>query len=661
LAIVQASRALAAGLSVDQLLAGRWVAEERPQWSPDGSRIVFVSSVSGSPELWGIDVASGALERLTVGMGGVGHLATFLPQSSPDGSAIAYVSTKSGADEIWLWHADGRPDTQLTRLGARIEAFGWSPDSRSIVTTSNCYGVFDIYRVDVETGDTARLTQDRRYEVYPSFTPDGAHILYVRLNEAWTDHEVLRVDGDGANASVIQRDTDFFDYHYGRSFGTPLVSPDGSSFLFRSHRSGWINIWAAPIDGGEPRQIAAADADQSDAAWSPDGRSIAYVENHNGTLDLRVVDARGGDPAVVVAPETGVCGGPSWSPDGRQLSYLFGTPTASTDVWTVELATGARRRLTRTMLGGGVADQLVAPEKIVYESFDGLPIHAYLYRPRGPVTERLPGIMWVHGGPTSQFLDTFQPQVQFFVQAGYVVLLPNIRGSSGYGRRFEDLNNGDWGHDDLRDAIAGAEYLRTLPEVDAGHIAITGTSYGGILSMDAVAFAPPGVFQAAIPCSGYGDFLHMTDEQELRHIKLLEFELGRLPEAEATYRRSSSIYALAAATTPCFLIHGEGRYPGSSSSRDVAAVLEANYKPFWYKVFPGETYYVASTANVRQMLADMRAFFDFYLKGIPHQMPDTVTRPLTHMSGVVTQSSRPPSTRQGRYDGVVAPPRDVAQ
>ncbi|MBV9358992.1 MAG: hypothetical protein JO023_26080, partial [Chloroflexi bacterium] len=114
------------------------------------------------------------------------------------------------------------------------------------------------------------------------------------------------------------------------------------------------------------------------------------------------------------------------------------------------------------------------------------------------------------------------------------------------------------------------------------------------------------------------------------------------------------------ATTPCFLIHGEGRYPGSSASRDFAAALEANYKPFWYRAYPDETYYVASPANVRQMLLDMRAFFDFYLKGIPHQMPDSVSRPLTHMSGVVAQSSRPPSTRPGAHDGV-APPRDVAQ
>src|SRR5262249_15523022 len=122
----------------------------------------------------------------------------------------------------------------------------------------------------------------------------------------------------------------------------------------------------------------------------------------------------------------------------------------------------------------------------------------------------------------------------------------------------------------------------------------------------------------------------------------------------------SAIYALAEATTPCFLIHGEGRYPGSSSSRDFAAVLEANYKPFWYKAYPGETYYVASPANVRQMLLDMRAFFDFDLKGIPHAMPDTVTRPLTHMSGIVAQTGRPPSTRRNGGDGLTQPPPDVA-
>ncbi|HMO59444.1 MAG TPA: S9 family peptidase, partial [Roseiflexaceae bacterium] len=621
-------------LTIDQLLAIRALGGvEGPQWSPDGTVIAFPSSLGGAPEIWGVDATTSALTPLTSGMGGVGHLAVAMPQWSPDGTMIAYVSAKTGSDEIWLWYADGRAAHRLTGLGARIEAFAWSPDSATLALAGNARGTFDIYRVAVAGGKTTRLTNDTRYEVYPTFTPDGAAILYVRLSDSWLDHEVVRIAADGSGATVILTDENFFDYHYGRSFGTPKVSPDGSAFLFRSHRSGWINIWLAPLNGGAPRQIAAAEADQSDAAWSPDGRWIAYVENHNGTQQLRRVAAGGGTPEIVVAPPIGVVAVPAWSPDGRQLAYLYGSPTTPNDLWCVAAVGGTPRRLTHSV-HGGIAARLVEPQKVVYTSFDGLPIHAYLYAPADAMPGSCPGIMWIHGGPTSQFMDNFQAQVQYFVSQGYALLLPNVRGSSGYGREFEDLNNGDWGHGDLKDVLAGVEFLKSLPFVDGEHIGITGTSYGGIMTMSAVAFVP-GVFQAAISCSGYGDFVHMADEQELRHIKLLEFELGKLPEAEAVYRRCSSIYSVAQATTPCFVLHGIGQYPGSAAGREFALALERNYKPFWYKTYPGETYYVAKPANVRRMLLDMQAFFDQYLKGIPHNLPDDGSRPLTHLIGVV--------------------------
>ncbi|MBI5029053.1 MAG: S9 family peptidase [Chloroflexi bacterium] len=650
-----------AKLTIDQILAIKaHGGVEQPRWSPDGSQIVFISGLGGATELWSADPASGLLKQLTVGMGGVGHLAVFMPQWSPNGEYVAYVSAKTGVDEIWLYARDGSADRQLTCLGGRIEAFSWSPDSQSIALTSNCFGAFDIFRVNVADGATARLTNGTNYDVYPWFTPDGK-ILFVRLNDAWTDHDVILMNADGSNPCIVLTDRNFFDYHYGRTFNYPKVSPDGKTFLFRSHRSGWINVWAAPVEGGgAPCQIAPAEADQSDAMWSPDGSQIAYIENHNGTLDLRVVSVQGGAPRVLVAPSVGSCTVPSWSPDGKQLTYLFGTPTSPNDVWTVDAATGATRQLTHSMLGGGVKDRIVAPKKIAYKTFDGLMINAYLYTPPAPLNgQRYPGIMWIHGGPTSQYMDTFQANVQFFTQQGYVVLLPNIRGSSGYGRHFEDLNDRDWGHGDLQDVIAGVEYLKTLDMIDSNNIGITGTSYGGIMSMDAVAFTQ-NVFQAAIPCSGYGNFMHMADEQELRHIKLLEYEFGKLPEAEAIYRYCSPIFSVAQATTPCFLIHGEGRYPGSSSSRDFALALEMAYKPFWYKSYPGETYYVASPANVKQMLGDMKDFFDLYLKHIPYNRPDDGRRPLTHLSGVGNGARTVPVSNRVVNNGVITPSRDVA-
>src|SRR5262249_23492728 len=152
-------------------------------------------------------------------------------------------------------------------------------------------------------------------------------------------------------------------------------------------------------------------------------------------------------------------------------------------------------------------------------------------------------------------------------------------------------------------------------------------------------------------------------EQELRHIKLLEYELGDPVRDDDVYRYVSPIFHLKDATTPCFLIQGEGRYPGSSSAIDFGLALEALYKPFWYKAYPGETYYVANPANLKQQLRDMLDFFNLYLKGIPFQRPDDGSRPLTHLSGTPVASGA--SRRRGGLGLEAgpargAPPPDVA-
>jgi dipeptidyl aminopeptidase/acylaminoacyl peptidase len=610
-------------ISVDQLLSITSIpGSETPRWLPDGSGIVAASGLGGGIDLWSFAPDTGRPSRLSVGMGSVGHLAAFLFQPSPDGKWIAYVSAKSGSYEVWLWSADGEPDRQLTRLGAAIESLAWAPDSSALAISANRHGVYDVYRIDLPDGQVHRVTSDARYEVYATFTADSNDILYVRLSEGWVDHEIVRIGRDGSNPRVIATDENFFDYHYGRTFGYPTASPDGKQVFFRSHRSGWINYWAVSPEGGEPRQLAPEDADQEGGAWSPDSQWFAYTSNHNGTLDLRIVPAAGGEARVLVAPETGVISGPQWSPDGTRISYLLATPTSPNDLYVVNVKDGSVTRLTDSSLGA-TSRMLAKPEKIQYASFDGEQISAYLYTPQAiGVEANGAGILFIHGGPTSQFMDTLQPQVQFFVQRGYTLLLPNPRGSSGYGRRFEDLNNGDWGYGDLQDAIFGADYLKTLDGIDPDKMGITGTSYGGIMSMAAVSFAP-GVFQAAIPMSGYGDFLHMKEEQELRHIKLLEYEFGPLESNEAVYRRCSPIFKVHQATTPCFVIHGTGKYPQSAAGKQFALKLEQEYKTFKYKTYPNETYYVASRQNIRQMLLDMDDFFRLYLDLPPSPVKDT--------------------------------------
>jgi len=601
-------------LTIDQILAMRpCVLPEVPQWSPDGERVAFTSTLSGGLEMWSVPAAGGYPQRLTVGMGGVRFLGSSNPRWSPDGRWLAFLSERSGAAEVWLWSAHTGVSGQLTRLGANISALSWSPASDAIVLSGNRCGRFDIYQVEVPSGETRQLTKNPLYEVYPVFAPDGKRIVFVRLNEQWTDHDVIVIPSEGGHERVIARDTSFFDYHYGRTFGYPLISPDGQTVLFRSHRSGFINYWRVPLAGGEPTPLCAEQADQSEAAWSPDGKTVAFVSNQNGTLSLCLAATSSGPKRVLVAPQTGVCAMPQWSPDGTRIAYLHQTPTTPLDLWVTPASGGAPRQLTNSTLGAAAGERLVSPEKVVYKSFDGLTIHGYLYKPPSIAPgQRYPAILWIHGGPTSQWFDAFYPHVQYFAQQGFVVLTPNIRGSSGYGREFEDLNNRDWGYGDLKDAIAATEFLKTLPYVAPDKMAITGTSYGGCLSMSAVCFAP-GVFQAAIPASGYADWVAMYQEQELRHNKLLEYEFGPFETSQDIYRKCSPIYSAKQATTPALVIHGEGRAPRSSASLDFVKALEKEYKTVQYKTYANECYYVQSLANTRQMWLDMRDFLDRYL------------------------------------------------
>jgi dipeptidyl aminopeptidase/acylaminoacyl peptidase len=608
-------------LSVASVIGGR----DAPNWHPDGTRIAFLGSFGGPLGLWEVNATGGKPRQLIddVSLAGVGSTASQNPLWSPSGEHVAYVSSKGGAPEIWLWSPRQGRNVALTSLGGRINSMNWSPDGRRIAFAADRYGSEDIYVVAVPSGEVTRLTSHPNYEVFPTWTPDGRHIVFDRLDDRWLDHDVLAVPADGSGPPrLVVRDPDFFDYRGGTAFGYAEVSRDGRQVLFRSQRSGWLNYWTVPFAGGAPRAVAPDQAEQSEASWSPDGKSIAYVSNRNGTHHLHVASVTGGAPRALVAPTEGVVAKPVWSPDGTRISYTLATTTTPADLYVVDVASGKSTQLTTSMPSGLARTALVTPRKITYPSADGMTISAYLYEPRGlRPGQKAPGILWVHGGPTSQYSDTYQAQVQYFAQRGYAILLPNIRGSSGYGRKFEDANNGCWGHCDLKDVVAGVEYLKRQGYVNPTKMGIHGISYGGVLSMSAVVNAP-GVFQAAIPESGYGDWVKFHEwNDELQHTKLLAYEFGPWPDSLAVYKRNSPIYNVKRVTTPTFLVHGEGAKtawrPGQlpvPASLDFARALDAEYKIFRYKSYPGETYYVTSRANVREKLGDMLAFWDQFLK-----------------------------------------------
>ena len=195
------------GVTLRQLLALRPTAgPDQPVWLPDGSGILIKTTIDGRGAVRKIDPSSGAQTDLAADLGNLPFLSTPLLTCSPDGRWLAYVGDKDASDdrerssrvEIRIQPLDGGPERQLTHIGANINAYSWAPDGSSIVFSANRFGRYDIYKVAVPSGETVRLTDDTRYEVYPVFTADGAHVVYVRLNELWTDHTVVVMTADGA-------------------------------------------------------------------------------------------------------------------------------------------------------------------------------------------------------------------------------------------------------------------------------------------------------------------------------------------------------------------------------------------------------------------------------------------------------------------------------
>lgn len=579
-----------------------------PVWWPDGTAVV----VAGRGRLWTVPVAGGDPEPLPLERASS-------PAFSPDGSLLAFLAPTPEGNEIWLWET-GSPEapSPLTRLGSRIDFFSWSPDGTRLAFHGYRYGAPDIFTVEVEGGAVRRLTSDRLWEVYPTWTPDSRGVVFVRMDERWVDHDVHVVDALGGEPRLVVSDREFFDYRRGQEFGPAQVQPGGDLVLFRSHRSGWLNQWLVPLGGGEPRPLWSEEADHNAqkpfrgyATWSPDGERVAFTSNLNGTQVLRVAEVATGEVRTLVESEMGVVANAVWSPDGTRIAYTFDTPRAPEDLWVVEVASGERHRLTSSLDDPGLEEALFTPEKVSYPSTDGLTIPAYLYRPPEADADRpAPAIVWIHGGPTSQFDDGWRRhwQVHYYVKHGYAVLLPNIRGSSGYGQTFELLNRGCWGRCDMEDVEAGVAHLDSLPWVDAARVAVTGTSYGGFMSMAATTFAPD-LFRASFPTlTGYGDWARTYEESfNLAEVKLLDYELGPLAENRAVYRWTSPIHYVSEVRTPLLLVGEDGDTPMSRFAAQVAR----HYKPVRYLGFPGDP---GSAAHRLQWMPETLEFLEIHLR-----------------------------------------------
>lgn len=573
--------------------------------APDGERIAFVWSRDDLSNLYSATTGGGWPSQLTFDRAAVTTWTDGAPRWSPDGEWLAYTT----GGHVWVLPASGGLPRKISDFTTSAYSPVWMPDSNRLIVTTERDGREQMLLTDREGSWPRLLVAEDAADVWDARpSPDGSFVAYVRrpfddLNRL--DIRLVEVMSGRVQAltgTSKQRDW------------SPRWSPDGTALAFVSERSGWNELWTVRPDGSGMRQLTHAGRDVGEPVWSPDGSAIACTVNEGGALHLALADAASGEIRFV-RRAAGVHSHPHWSPDGRWLTVEFESAIQPCEIFRVNAESGATVQVSYTKSPSFSPPLLVEPEAVSYRSFDGLEIPAFLYRPARPNGA---AVVYPHGGPSSQYLLEWDALAQYFVAKGYHWLAPNYRGSTGYGRNFEEANHLDWGNGDRQDCLFGARFLATLPGIDRARMGIYGPSYGGYMTACCLSNDPDYLFACGI--DKYGDANTLSSWAQCnRDLRLYsEIFLGHPTANRDVYTKSSPIDQVGNVQKPVLILHGltDDVVPPEGSQEWVEA-LRAAGKTFEYKSYAGEGHGFLRRQTALDAYTRMERFFDWYL--LPQQ------------------------------------------
>jgi dipeptidyl aminopeptidase/acylaminoacyl peptidase len=590
-------------LSIEKLYMTRQVGAA--DWSPDGKQIVFVSNLSGRNNIWLVSAESGWPTQLTVS-----DQRQTAPAWSPDGKWIAYQSDYDG-DEQWDIFIVSPKTGQLVNLTNTRDiaemAPTWSPDSRYIAyavkpRTASAVEIdaFDMVMRKVKhiTSDTPNDKRNSR----PLWSKDGKYIVYTQSQAKGTDSNIFIAEvASGKSTLLTPHDGEQM---YSANDLSPAPTKDGFQILFTSNAAnGYENVGILDVGTkGEingvlkPGKIDWLTKDKWEiqgGTFSPNGNKALWTANVDGNTDIYVHDFASKKTTSLPVPKgvNDLAGKSSaFSRDGTRLLYYHNGPTAPNDLWVHSMATGKSHQVTHSMVAGMRAEDMVEPFLVHYPSKDGKwTISAFVYMPYNlPRNGQHPAIVLVHGGPASQTVNTFNRFVQHMVNQGYIVIAPNYRGSTGYGKDFQHANLFDMGGGDLQDVLAAADWIKQSGYTDPKKIVIMGGSYGGYMSMMAVTKAPE-VWAAGVPIV---PFVNYFTEIENEDPVLREMDIATMGDPEKNkelLRDRSPIFFVDQIKAPLLLLAGgnDPRCPKSEAQQVVDAIKKRG-GVVDYKVYENE-------------------------------------------------------------------------
>ena len=581
-------------------------------FSADEKRILFSSDSSGIFNAYSMDAAGGRPTALTQSTTDT----TFGVSYFPDDDRILYTRDKGGDENnhLFVREADGS-EKDLTP-GEKLKASfaGWRPDGSAFYVTTNERDpkFFDFYRYDAKTYARTLLFKNEKGMDVEDISRDEKWIALNKTNTS-LDSDIFLYD-------VAKGEMKHITPHTGavKASAQTFDPTSGKLFFLTDEGSEFARLKTYELATGVIKDHEKADWDIGYTYYSRDGRYRVTGINADGSVVIKVVEGAGETPVALPKLPGGAIRGVSFSKNSQRMAFYVNGDRSPNNLYVYDFKAKQLKQLTQSLSKDVNPADLVEAEVVRFKSFDGMVIPSIFLKPHGAsATNKVPAIVYVHGGPGGQTTRGYSSGMQYLANNGYAVLGINNRGSSGYGKTFFAADDKKHGREPLWDCIEAKTYLASLGYIDPERIAIMGGSYGGYMTLAAMAFRPE-AFKVGVDIFGVSNWLRTLESippywESFR--KALYQEVGD-PVADREFLTATSpLFHASEIRKPLIVIQGANDPRViKSESDDIVAAVKKNNVPVEYVVFPDEGHGFTKPKNNMEANRKIVEFLDKHLK-----------------------------------------------
>ncbi len=494
--------------------------------------------------------------------------------ADPDGDGFVF-GKDTGGDEFFqgfYFDTETGDVTQFTEPGTRNGSLVWSDDGEHVAwyRSTGADPDWDILMADPEDPSSLKVIHEGEGALYPvDFSADGSK-LAVQQYISITKSRIFILDIESGDFTEFNPDDDV-------AYSGAVLLADGDILTVTDKDSEFRNLVRYDAETGEAT-VYTDEIDWDVSSWdvSPEEDMVVFTINEGGLGSIRLLDLDTGE--IRMGPElpVGIASGTTFSPDGTQVGFTFNSATSPSDAWSFDIETLELTRWTEAETGGLNPDSFIAPELFTYPNEDGFDIPAFIYRPEGEGPH--PVIISIHGGPEGQSRPGFSTTYQYWArELGVAVVVPNVRGSSGYGKTYVSLDNGLNRKESVEDIGAALDWIEGEGDLDSDRVVVYGGSYGGYMVLASMIDYGERL-AGGINIVGISDFKTFLKNTKgyRRDLRRAEYGDERDPEISAFFDEISPLRNAGEINKPIFIIQGynDPRVPYTEAEQILEAVKE---------------------------------------------------------------------------------------